>query len=1058
MEHIDLVSLLKAYNPKAVEKCIVYGRAVKVVDKPDNIFDTVKISETGVFVEVQCFAVNLGYHASFLRDNGVSNRSNIYMVNGSIITFVESGIELPDWYAFKGSLRFGTKNLSNTYVGLLTYFKGSDGWEIKPSSVSDIEMDLFDSTSKAYDYLNRSFESDRVIVPSEVLAMTNFSYKVDNYKPNTAETKGKSGVVKHFNKESRKECKEPSDNLKKLQDKLDIAKSLQTKFLDSIVSKYRDKDISAIKVILDNLLSNLKSKPVPQASTGRSLIKAYLSNFKGSGNKYLGSQTIAEVLADSFDDVRAYVLDNKHYVPVDGDAWDICKAAFADDETMYIGITSAITGVSFNDLLNAKGVCSRSGMSIVTVLNKNPYLLQFLCSISFQDIERLAQCFGVAKDKSLDMYRNLAILDNYIITNDSSTLYTKAGLSSAKLGITITANNFEALKNYGNYLPASVRCDARHYLGTIRNDEVSCTVPGFVRCYGNKYVKQMSLNELLDTISNYDKVGLGVSYENYVTSYTLLRQELYVFETMLELGNKRFDYDTEQINKYIKEYEDIIGFSLEKEQLEAVHLIVNGGFVIAGSAGSGKTTVSRCIIYVLEKLESTLELRFAAPTGKAAKHMQEVIKRPVKTLHSEFKVGISQEEDSSIDRSNIAYFIDEGAMISLSLLYSVLRHIDTKSCRVYMFGDFCQLPPIGKGLPFKNLLRFMPCVFLNVSKRAAEGSEITRNSNYINERSDIGNWVSLESSGDFRLLPCKGSDINGFVYDICAYYLGRKPESEMYHVLNALGVSSMPVIDVEPDDIQVVTPLSKSSYSWGAISLNKLLKPLFNPVRRYDSNFVYQLTEKVEGTLFSIGDRVIHTEKNMYNMQWYVDEGCGVFRKVFGYGICNGEVGKVVGFYETDGVVIEDELGDEPEDFQYPDRLRDDTSYTGENRYFVAVQYYDYVGERNIVILYRATVNVYISSNSGIVLNGDDLARLNLFYAGTTHKLQGSEAKLVIYALDSVNYSGFITREMVYTMVTRARGLDMGVGSVSSDTGSMLSRARRDLASSDTFTVGEILV
>ena len=195
----------------------------------------------------------------------------------------------------------------------------------------------------------------------------------------------------------------------------------------------------------------------------------------------------------------------------------------------------------------------------------------------------------------------------------------------------------------------------------------------------------------------------------------------------------------------------------------------------------------------------------------------------------------------------------------------------------------------------------------------------------------------------------------------------------------------------------------------------------------------------------------------MYGMQWYTQAGNGVFQKVYGYGICNGEVGKIVGIFERDDVSIEPEMEDKPIDFTYPEYIRDDNNYSGENKYFVAVQYYDYIDARNIIILYRAELDTYINSNQGVVLKGDDLSKLNLFYAGTTHKLQGSEAKVVICPLDYVNFNGFITREMVYTMFTRGKVLDIGVGSVGNSPNSMLSKARRDLATKNVLTVGEVL-
>ena len=208
---------------------------------------------------------------------------------------------------------------------------------------------------------------------------------------------------------------------------------------------------------------------------------------------------------------------------------------------------------------------------------------------------------------------------------------------------------------------------------------------------------------------------------------------------------------------------------------------------------------------------------------------------------------------------------------------------------------------------------------------------------------------------------------------------------------------------------------------------------------------------------FVKGDRVIHTDSNMYSMQWYESYKDGVFKKKYGFGICNGEVGKLVGFFKTDECYFEDEEeGSMPNGFQYPETLRDDTKYDGKGTYFVVVEYYDYLSMSNFYILYRGKTTNF-DSNIGLSLNGEDLSKLMLFYAGTTHKLQGSQAKLVISVLGNVDYKGFITRNMIYTMFTRAEKLELVVGSVGDDYNSMLSKARRDIASTDTLTVGEML-
>lgn len=1060
MDYIDLVALLRAFQQKGLEKCEVYGKITRTLHKPDNIFDSVKLSDTGIFFEMSVFAVNLGYYKSYLASSGFKSSDDIYMVNGSIIIYAENNVEVGEWYSARGTLRFGTKDPSNTYVGLLTYYKNDNAWFLKPCVLNDIDLNLWDKDTTCYKFMNLSIDSNDVVHPGVVNSLPRFSSTRARVEQTHESIEQIPTTVNKFKKISRSSIAEKSNTIDKLQGILADAKVAKEKYLKSLIAEYGQTSLSYVHELVNNIVLNLNVTSTGSV-TGKRLLKGYLSNYSGSEKKYIGKQTNADYLASIFGEVALYLFDHNETVTADGSAWSLCKQAFGDIEIFYAGMVSEICGVPYDDMLVACLMCKKYDLSMVNILNRNPYVLQYLGVLSFSYIEKLAVCFKKNEDKTIEKHRNIAYINNYIedSMNSSSTIFEIDKIKFPSIGVSLTKSKYIALQNYGSMLSQSVTAKVAAFLGKAR---LTYNLTDFKRDVNGNYVRGMNYNTFQASLKDYTESGMGVIFDSYVTSTNLMEKEVFVYKSMYEMGSRVNDYSVEEIDKLISEYEDEVGFTLEPEQRDGVRLIVNSSFIIAGSAGSGKTTTSNCVLYVLEHLEDNLNVKFAAPTGKAAKHMQEVIHRQVKTAHSEFKIGFGStnafehEEDDGF--SNTVYFFDESAMFTLDLFYKILKRIDTETCRVYLFGDFNQLPPIGKGLPFKNLLRFMPCKFLTVSKRAEEGSQITANSNYINEYSDYNNWRELTSSGDFLLLPCRSSNIQQYVYDLCAYYLGLKSDYEMESICKQLGVARLPVIDnLLADDIQVVTPLAKSSYSWGAKSLNQVLQPLFNPARGFDKTFIYQLTEKSEGVKFKIDDRVIHTDKNMYSMQWYIEVEKGVFEKIYGFGICNGEVGRVTGIYPSVDVEIREESEDCPDGFQYMDSLRDDTSWDGDLKFFVSVAYYDYLSDREITILYRAEQNTYVQNSEGLVFKGDDLAKLALFYAGTTHKLQGSEAQVVICPLDSVNYSGFITREMLYTMFTRGKKLVIPVGSVENSRNSMLSRARRDLASVDTLTVGELL-
>lgn len=1078
LDYIDLVSLLRDFGYRGLEKVEVYGRIVSRLPRPVNIYENVKLSKTGMFVRVNVFSINLGRYDSYLKQTGAYNDKHTYMVNGSIIAFIEkTNKPLPEWYCLRGTLRFGSKDLSNTYVGLLTYYKDGSDWALKPSDYDDFPADIWGTDNRLYSYLCKSRDSGSVVIPSDVELMPRFDAVLKKTNepvvPNTGSSlegslakalnnvKPQQTSVVNFVKECRQDIKEPNELYNKFKDLSLNALNIREQFLNECKDDYKLDDDSDYEPLIYMV------RHIGKTHASKAVLKKYLSNIKGSQERYLGKQTISSYLISIFDDEIADFILTGSTVTASGEAWEVCKSAFCSREYFYAGILGVILGISFDDLSDIVYKCESLDMSFMRVVNENPYLLQLISSLKFDTIEKIAICFGQHTNPEVKKFRNIAMLNAYILdSNNESTVFYRDKLINEEFGVALTKVRYNYICEVGTYFSSVMINNIDECIRQCTRSELGYSASRFKSIGGNRYVERIDSREKVTVIDDYVKSGLGILLDNkFITSSMLLERELFVFDKMQSLGKKTFNYDDVEIDKYIAEYEAQVGFKLEERQVMAVHLIKHAGFVVAGSAGSGKTTVSNCIVYVLSKLEPNLERRFAAPTGKAAKRMQEVVKCNVKTLHSEFHLGLEQKsvfdsDEEELNSDNIAYFFDEGAMITLDLLYSVLSKIDEDNCRIFLFGDFNQLPPIGKGLPFKNLLRFMPCVFLNVTKRAVEGSKITYNSNIINDNSTDSTWKNLQSGDDFFLLQCSKDKIQEVVARLCRYYLGKGTPEDSAVLKQYLGVDTLPEVEnLRSDDIQVVSPLSKSTYTWGTVQLNKKLQPIFNTVRGYDKTFVYQLTAKSEPSKFVIGDRVIHVEKNMYSMQWYESYENGVFVKRYGYGICNGEVGKFVGMFESSDCIVEDEQEDEPSDFKYKDNMRDDSTWNGDGKYFIVVEYWDYITESNFYILYRAEVNTSVDSGSiGVVLKGDDLGMLNLFYAGTTHKLQGSQAKLVIACLDSVNYSGFITREQLYTMFTRGEKLVFVVGSVDNSRASMLSRARRDLACTGIDTIGEIII
>lgn len=1085
MDNIDLLALVRRFGK--LDNVELYGYISSRLPRPVNLFDSCMTQKDGFFVKMDVLAVNLQKYSRYLKDLGIVNKENddIYLVNGSVALYVDSRGVFPDWYATRGTLRLGSKT-DNSYLTLFPFRKHGNDWSIVFNDLYTMDISNWGRHSRLYLSVNKSLENGFVTVPDDVARLQHFDAKqvtgvtvpvVNNNEKvslNSSLQSSLNGVtpvevlksVDNFKIVDRDAILPEPDELSKLRDKLNSLKVLSSNFVESLKYDYSVEDEVNDKVafMISSLRVNLKSRPSDFASTGRVLLKKYLNKFGDYATaEYLGS-TAGKYLIDNFYEVADLMLGNVNSINADGKAWNLCKKAFLDSELFYARMLGIILGVDTEKLEEICYLCKDNDISFVKLISLNPYLLLLLSSdFSYQEVDYIAYCLGKLNDKSIEEYKLVCILFNYLNNSDiGSTTYRYSNILSSKIGTTLSKAKYNQCRQSGSYLSDVVKSNIYFYIdNTLSNESYKYPSSGWIQS-GYSYILPLSKKEIELGLDKAIKHGVAIKYdvdgESWVSSVKLMDKELSICDKMYELsqGNKGYDHDL--IDAYIDEYERMVGFKLEVKQRKAVHLVDNYVAVVTGPAGSGKTTVSDCMVFVLDKLgESNVE--YAAPTGKAAKRLQEVVKKPVQTFNSKFKIfggssSLFDADDVNIVKSDVVYFFDEVGMGNINLIHAVCQNL--YDCSAYLLGDICQLPPIGKGLPFKNLLRFLPCVRLDVTKRSAENSGITYNSRVINEFSETSNWQSLKEFDDFKILQCNEDDIKRITVLLCKYHLNKATDKDIKDLCSLIGKKENELIkipDLSPDDIQVVSPIGKQTYTWGTYQLNIELQSIFNETSGYNKSFKYQVSNNYAGTKFLLNDRVIHTDSNMYSMQWYSSYENGSFQKTYGFGIANGDVGKIVAFYPSQSCEFLEEDGCEPDDFKYPENLRDDSTFVSSNNWFIVVEYYDFMSDSNFYILYRATENFNVDCNECKVFGGDDLKKLNLFYAGTTHKMQGSQAKLIIGLLGRVNFKGFLSRNMLYTEITRASEGVYLIGSVGNNRNSQLSVARSTVADEGVDTV-----
>lgn len=177
-----------------------------------------------------------------------------------------------------------------------------------------------------------------------------------------------------------------------------------------------------------------------------------------------------------------------------------------------------------------------------------------------------------------------------------------------------------------------------------------------------------------------------------------------------------------EINRLITEFEAANGLVLNKEQREAVFTCVTNRFsIITGGAGTGKTTVLKCLYYVLNALGyGVVQMALA---GKAAKRMREATGGKKSHTIAGF---LAKSADIIADHGPHTYYvIDESSMLDVPTTYRIMKRLPD-TIRLVMVGDPYQLPPIGPGLVFQLLVgdQTVPQVTLTEVKRQKDSTGI----------------------------------------------------------------------------------------------------------------------------------------------------------------------------------------------------------------------------------------------------------------------------------------------------------------------------------------------
>lgn len=289
-------------------------------------------------------------------------------------------------------------------------------------------------------------------------------------------------------------------------------------------------------------------------------------------------------------------------------------------------------------------------------------------------------------------------------------------------------------------------------------------------------------------------------------------------------------------------------FVPDESQIEAVMAALNKRVVvITGGPGTGKSTISKAVVALLE--HQGLSVSLCSPTGRAAKRLGETTGRPASTIHRllEYSPQVNGFKRNAANPLGVdVVLVDEFSMVDIRLFRDLIRAME-RNDRLILVGDADQLPSVGPGNVLRDLIKSgaVPVVRLRHIHRQAQGNTIVQVAHDV-----------LHGVAPSLPVPRERGDKN-------CVFVGVGGQGELEEYLLLLITRELPKLvksdksPVTPRDIQVLTPRRRGKYS--VEELNPILQSSLNP----------PATGKEElrdgDRIFRVGDRVMQM-KNNYNL------------------------------------------------------------------------------------------------------------------------------------------------------------------------------------------------